>query len=543
MGTRQERSIRWVPRGVCDTVLGDDSPPGAMTSLQNLLHDPTTPGAFICRSANTSLINFASLPSSPGTAGVVTTAYQVGSIIYGLIGITAGTYSGYDLPFAYNTLTSAFLTVSGILTTNVPVSQATSGAWTPPQMTLTGIDLIVTHTGFSSGAGNYFGYFDITTPTSPVWHAGNTATNALPSVPQACGSFNNRTYFLCGSTAYYTDTLAIKMTNSNQSLTAGDYTSVTCVSPLPASTTSQSIVQGLLLFKLNQVYLLIGDATGTGTNGITPLGLNLLSPSVGTAAPRSVVSTPEGVRFMSNDGIRNINFYGIVSEPDNDLAFPFINAVTPSRVAAAFNADVYRICVQNGIKTTTPFEDYWYDFKRKSWSGPHTFRYDTIVPISNNFALASNAIVGKMWNSYSVQGTGGVGNTFVENGAQLTWDYKTPPMLDLDNIYANCVNRTTLEIAVPSSGQTYNFSMQNESGTSLATASITESSAQAIWGSFNWGASNWGASTSGLAPVTIPWNQTAVANRFVFEASGNSSLGFKVAGLRNGYKRLGYLLN
>ncbi len=537
MGTRGEQSQRWIPRGVADTVLGDDSPPGAMASLQNLIHDPTTPGSFVCRPANTALINFSSLPGNPGAAGVCPVAYQVGNIIYGLVSITTGTYAGYDLPFAYNVTTGAFLTVSGITTSNVPVSQATSGAWTPPQMTLTGIDLVVTHIGFPGGAGNYFGYFNVTNPILPSWAAGNTTGNALPSVPQACGTFNNRTRLACGSVVYYTDTLNLNMTASNQSQTIGDYTPVTVLAPLPTSSSALNITQGLLAFKLTSTTLITGDPTTSN------LGSNQISSSVGTAAPRSVVSTPNGVYFMANDGIRNINFFGQMSIPDEDLANPFINAVTPSRVVACFNGDIYRICVQNGAKTTTPFEDYWYDFKRKGWSGPHTFRYDTIVPINNDFALSRNDVIGKMWNSYSVQGQGGFGNTFTENASPLVFNYQTPPMMDLNNMYANCVIRTTLEVGVPAEGQTYNFTMQNESGNQLASASITEGSNEAIWGSFLWGGADWGASTSGLAPISIPWNSTCISNRFVFQASGNSSLGFKIAGLRNGYKKLNYLLN
>ncbi len=543
MVSRAEHSMRMVPRGVGDTVLGDNAAAGLMASLTNLIHDTMTPGSFICRPANTLLINFASLPGSPGTAGVVTDLYQVGDIVYGLVAITAGIYAGYDIPFAYNIGTAAFLAITGITTSNVPVSQATSGAWTPPQMALTGVDLVVTHIGFPGGAGAYFGYFNITNPAAITWTAGNTTGNALPSVPQACGSFNNRTRFACGNAIYYTDTLTLNMTNANQSQTYGDNTPVTTLAPLPTSSTALNITQGLLAFKLTRVALITGDAVGTGANGIAPLALNELSSTVGTAAPRSVVSTPQGVRFMANDGIREINFYGFLSEPDADLAFPFISALTPSRVCAAFNADIYRICLQNGSKVTTPFEDYWYEYKRKGWSGPHSFRYDSIFNVNNDWVVASNSIVGKVWLSFSVQDVINTGVTFIENGSQLTFTYQTPPMTDLDNVYANAVHNTTLEIAAPSGGQTYNFTMQNESGTQLAAASIAEPTNQAIWGAFNWGAKNWGASTSGLAPVTIPWDQTCVSNRFVFQMLGNSSLGFKVSGLRNGYKHLNYLLN
>lgn len=535
MATTQELAVRFKPRSVADTVSGDNSPPGACTALTNLIPDPSTPNCYICRPANTVLINFTAWGAAPGTVGVQTAGYQVGNIIYGLVGITSGSYAGKDYPFAYNVTTSAFLTTSGITTSNVPASQATTGAWTPPQMTLTGIDLVTSHIGFD-GVTNFFGWFDVTVPIAPVWHAGNTTTNALPSVPQAAQSFNNRTYFMCGSKAYYTDTLALSMANSNQSLNVGDYTNVTAFAQLPVGTTSQGIVQGLLAFKLNSIYLITGDVTTTN------LGLNLISPSVGTAAPRTVVPTPEGVAFMAIDGIRVINFFAIVSEPNKDIAVPFIYAITPSRACAGFNSDTYRICVQNGNVPGSPYQDYWYHISRKSWTGPHSFKYDLAIPLGNAFALASNSIIGKTWQSFVVQGSAG-GSAFTENGVVLAWVYQTAPMTDLDNIYANCAIHSTIEIAAPASGQTYNFIAQNENGTGLANASISELTSQTVWGSFNWGQANWGASTSGLIPLTIPWNADVVFNRLVIQGTGPSALGFKISSFHLGYKRLKYLLN
>lgn len=535
MATRKQFDLRFVPRGVCDTVDGDNVAPGAMAALKDLIFDPSTPGCFICRPANTTLIDFSAWGAAPGAIGVITAAYQVSDIIYGLVGITSGAFSGKDYPFAYNVATGAFLVVSGIIAAKCPASQATTGAWTPPQMTLTGIDLVVTHIGFD-GTTHFFGWFDVTTPTSPAWDAANTTTHGLPSVPQAAQQFNNRTYFFCGSVAYYTDTLTLAMTNANQSLTVGDFTPVTCAAPLPVGTTSQGILQGVLAFKANQIYLITGDAV------LSNLGLNLLSPSVGTTAPRSVVPTPLGVSFMATDGIRNVNFFGVVSPPDKDLAIPFIYAVTPSRVAAAFNSDIYRICVQNGGLPGAPYQDYWFNIHFGGWTGPHSFRYDVAVPVRNDFAVASNAVLGKVWNSYVVAARNGVGNTYVENGTQMQWAYVTSLMTDLGNIYANSAQRVTVELAVPSSGQIYSFNAENENNTILASGIISFPANQALWGHFNWGQANWGASQLGLVPYNIPWNQIVVFNKLTIAGVGNSALGLKIGGLHLGYKRLKYLL-
>jgi hypothetical protein len=531
-----ESAVRLQPRGVSDTFSGNNSPSGAMTFLTNLIHDSTTPGCFICRPANTKLIDFSGWGAAPGNTDVVTGAFQVGNIIYGLVGITSGSFSGLDYPFAFNTATGAFLTVTGITTAKCPTSQPTSGAWVPPQMTLTGTKLVVTHVGFD-GATHYFGVFDVTTPTAPVWNALNTSTNTLPAVPQGCGSFNNRTYFLVGNTAYYTDTLSLSMATSTQSLTVGDYTNATCMAPLPVGTTSQGVVQGILIFKLSQTFLLTGDAVTMN------LSLNQLSSSVGTAAPRSVVSTPEGVVFMAVDGIRIVSFLGVISPPSPDLSTPFSYALVPSRVAAAYNSDIYRICTQNGAVQNSPYQDYWYNLKYKSWCGPHSFRYDLAIPLGNDFVLASNTLPGSMWDSFTLQGHAGQGSSFIENGTQLIWVYQTAPMTDLDNIYANSVIRSTIEIARPASGQTYTFIAENEAGTLLAQAQITAPISQAVWGAFNWGQANWGASNSGLVPLDIPWDQTIVFNNLVVNGSGESALGFKISSLHSAYKRLNYLLN
>jgi hypothetical protein len=536
MATRGERALAFKPRSVVDADIDSDTQrPGGCRALTNLLWNPATRNCVICRPANTKAIDFSLWGAAPGTLGPVTEAYQVNNIIYGMVGVTSGVYAGRDYPFAYNLTTTAFLVTSGITVPKCPTSQAASGAWTPPQFTLTGVLLNITHIGFD-GVTHFFGWFNLTTPAAPAWNAGNTATNGLPSVPQACQTFNNRTYFFCGNVAYYTDTLANTMTNANQSLTVGDLTSITAAAPLPVGTTSQGILQGILAYKDTQVYLITGDVVATN------LSLNQLSPSVGTSAPRSVVPTPEGVRFMANDGIRDINFFGIVSPPDDDLSTPFIYAVTPSRVAAAFSGNNYRICVTNGYAVGAPQQDYWFDYRRRGWTGPHTFFYDLAIANGNDFLVSDNSISGVLWNSFTVQNHNNTGTSFTENGVALQWLYTTAPMTDLDNIYANCAYRTTLEMAVPLAGQTLNFTAQNESGTALATGSIMFANNQTIWGSFNWGGANWGAATGGLVPNAIPWNQDIVFNRLSIIGAGPSALGLKLGAYRVGYKRLNYIL-
>ena len=53
-----------------------------------------------------------------------------GNIVFGMIASARNT--GHDEPFAYNLITQAFITVSGITSGNTPISPATTGDWTPP---------------------------------------------------------------------------------------------------------------------------------------------------------------------------------------------------------------------------------------------------------------------------------------------------------------------------------------------------------------------------------------------------------------------------
>ena len=104
------------------------------------------------------------------TPGVVSVMLTVGSRIYGMIG--SGRNTGRDEPFCFDTSTNTFVSISGVTAGNSPLTPSTSGNWVPPTMALVGVKLIVTHPGYTGGS-NFFGWFDLTTPSTPVWNAGN----------------------------------------------------------------------------------------------------------------------------------------------------------------------------------------------------------------------------------------------------------------------------------------------------------------------------------------------------------------------------------
>lgn len=378
------------------------------------------------------------------------------------------------------------------------------------------------------------------TPASPLWAAGNTTgTLQLASLPQAVRQFNNRFYFAAANQLIFTDTLSLNISNAGivQVLTVDDTSSIIVLTGLSFFNTSGGVLEGLLVFKQYSLWQVLGDAA---TNNLT---LNQVSESIGTDAARSVHSTPLGVFFKASDGIRIVDLNGRVSEPDADLAVPFIYALHPSRVAAAFNADIYRICVQNGNAIGSPYQEYLYNIKYKAWTGPHTFRVDMAVPYSNDFIVFNNAIVASLWQSFSVQNKNSQGNSFVENGTQLTWNYITCPMTDNGNMYANAAVRSTIELALPATGDTYIFQGQDENNGVLAIARLMAPLSEAIWNAFNWGDGTlWGAKQFGLEPLSIPWTQPLIFNKLVVQAAGNSALGFKIGSLYVGYEGLEYLM-
>lgn len=511
------------PRTVADALDGGLIPPGGLTLATNLIFDPSNPFCLQCRPAAVSKSNF-----TYTGGGVVSVAYQVGDICYGLVSSSAN--AGKDEPFAFNVTTNTKLSVSGITSGNVPTTPATTGAWVPPTMALVGTLLYVTHPGFPNGS-NYFGWFDISTPASPVWHAGNTTTNALPSVPVAVGSFNNRAWFACVNALYFTDALTTTITNASQVLTVGGTETITGLAPMPLTTSVQGIIQSLAVFKDNLIALVTGDSTDNN------LALNIISSSVGTSAPRTIAVCPKALVFMAVDGIRKLLQDGTLEDPEPSLKIPFVYALTPSRASGNFCNNIYRITVQNGLANGSPFQEYWYDFRWKGWTGPHTFTQDMAVPYLNQFVTFRNTQTNKLWVSQTVQdGT----STFTENGSQLTFIYETAPMPDEDDLYENSAVLSTIDLSIPSNADAYTLVASDVTHGVLGQATITAPDTGDYWGAFDFGTGVWTPNQLGLDGYNIPWNTSLVFSRLIVRMVGDSSFNFKVSKLIIGYQPLRY---
>src|SRR5262249_34568766 len=148
---------------------------------------------------------------------------------------------------------------------------------------------------------------------------------------------------------------------------------------LPYTQTTGGILQALICFQ--------GDASMqqiTGDPATSNLMMNELGVGVGCLAPNTICNTTLGLTFVAPDGVRFIDFLGRVSDPIGEngkgVNVPFVYAINPSRMAAAFNQNVLRISVINGYVSGQPIQEWWFHVGLKTWSGPHTFPAGLIAP-------------------------------------------------------------------------------------------------------------------------------------------------------------------
>lgn len=555
---RRSKPIAWRPHGLSDALDASMGFNGCMLQLQNLIPDPSTRDLWQCRPAAILLMDLATGgPFSTefstefqtayfkAAAGAISCFKVVGNYVYGMA--ADGAIPGYDAPFAFNLTTKTLINMTGtISTTTLPVSQPASGAWTPPQMDVIGSKIAVAHPGFNGSGGNYFGWFDISNPTAPVWNAGNLtgAVSAFTTAPISVRQFNNRTWWLYNLTAQpavvFTDALSVQnCTNANQILTFGDSVPLTALGALPLNNVLGGIIQSLIVFKgATNMYQITGDAASS----TSPLTVNSLDVATGTYAQNSVNPTPKGLGFMAPDGMRIINFQGNVSDPiglaGSGVTVPFIFSSVPSRVAACCNGDIMRITTQNGNMSANPNYEYWYDFGRQVWSGPHTFPASLIQPWGDTFLVAPVGIVATIWQSDPAQS---LTSSFVENGNQLTWIAQTALLPDTDMLTNNCMTEGSLDLSLPPNSAPIQITAADQNGASInaVTVSPPSTGATTIWGQFTWGSAPWaGGIPPVLTPYELPWTIPIVFARMTLQANGNSALGLKVGSWHARYQVL-----
>jgi hypothetical protein len=535
MAIRNSQPMQFTPVGVSDSFDQSSSFPGACQILSNLIFDRDNRGAVIARPGVTQVTNFPGF-NSPG---VISILFDAGTLIYGMIATQRN--PGFDEPFCYDTVAQAFITVSGVTSANVPATQVTTGDWVPPTMAAVGALIVVTHPGFSGA--NFFGNFNVSNPAAPVWSAGNTTVNALPSVPLWVSTFFGRAYFGISNNIYFTDSLALSISNTNFAavLTIDDKSSTTGAAGLPMSQTSGAVLQSLLVFKQSSVWQISGDIALTNQ----PLSLNRLVDNVGCVSPRTIQSTPLGVVFVATDGPRvvalngSVNYLQVRSGVTPDVVSPFATATNPTRMIGCYTDGIYRVCF-DGPSTiwdsSYTSQDYWYDSIFQRWNGPHTFDYHNAVGVSNIFYMASNSVPGILVSSTPVVTLTSV---YLDLGNTMLCELVSTA-IEGQPMTMSAVVESTIELVGAGLGTVYYISMYDDLNDNLSPATIKLYEINPLWGTVKWGQFQWRSSINNSQVFTIPWVNPVVFKKMILSIRVTAA---PSVGIKNSFFRvqtLGY---
>jgi hypothetical protein len=538
MPVRKSKPFRWSPVGCSDSLDTTEVFPGAMAQLQNLVPDPTTKDLWVPRPASQKLYGFADFT----TPGFVSSCIVVGTKVYGTI--ASARFSGYDEPFCYDLLASAYIGITGPAAGNVPLSPPATGSWTPPSLDIVGVYVVVCHPGFPNGT-NFVGWINIANPAAPTWTAGNTSVNALPCAPTAVAQFNGRAYYLCNPSgaqpaALATDSLdPTKRTNATYVLTFDDSQPLTAAKGLPLDNQLGGIIQSLMVFKGSaNVYQITGDFASTSS----PIQRNALNVATGTQSPLSICTTPKGIAFISPDGLRFIDFEARLSDPVGTagagVSYPFYSAVLPSRVVAACNSTTIRISVQNGSALGNPQQEWWYNLVRGVWSGPHTFPASLIQPYGRSFIMTPLGVTASLWQSDVAPIAT---SSYTENGVALSWTYQTAFFPDQQAMSAYNVTESYIDMALAVGGTGVSVVATDEHNQVLSSVRINPSGAVSLWGSLVWGAGLWGGAVNSYDGQPINWDKPLTFDRLQVTIQGASAANVRLGALYGRWQALGFL--
>lgn len=548
MALRKAQPLVWSPHGASDTLDSSTSFSGAMAALANLIPDPTTKDLWQCRPAAVLLTDLAANGFTGAT--FISASLVIGTRMYGMVSTSRN--PGQDEPFCYNITSNTFTSISGVTAGNTPVSPAQTGAWNPPTMELIGTKVIVTHPGFTGAGGAFFGVIDTTNPSALTWTATNlnvtvVGGNTLPCPPQWVANFNGRAYYLCNPpngqpAAIFSDILdPLDFSGGasfNNVLTFGDNEPLTAAAGLALFNQLGGIIQSLILFKgVVNIFQVTGDPA------VGNLFVNSLNVVTGTLSPLSISPTTKGLAFLAPDGLRVIDFNARVSDPigqaGDGITVPFFFSLVPSRANASFNGGVYRMQVQNGNALGSPQQEWWYDFVRGVWSGPHSTNIAQIDSYANTFLITSQGQGAKIFQSDQVQsGT----SSFVEFNQQLTYSFQTSFLPDSDPMFEMFCIEATIHAALVA-GANIVCTALDQDGVVLDLVTIFATGAPTLWGQFTWGQALWQGAANALAPRQIAWTQPLVFQRLTLAFAGMSAAGIKIGRLHMRYQLTGYLLN
>ena len=414
------------------------------------------------------------------------------------------------------------------------------------------------------------------TPAAPLYGAGQTAINPLAGVATCAGVFNGRTWYGVGNAAVYSDPLnPQQITLEEQALKLGDNVPVTAMVGQPfVNTVTGGAVQALIVFKGAEAFFQI-----TGDAATNDLAQNLVNGSVGTLAPNSICATTRGLAFIAPDGLRVLQPTGTLTDPvgraGQGVHDPLIDAINPSRMCAGFNNNVVRISCQPAAGSELPVE-FFYDFDRNVWTGPHTFPSALIQPYvgaaggtgfisaPSNLLVGSTTFVGLLdannqplldangqplgeavssgaptglWLSYTEPN---VGSTYTENGLALSCVFQPTLLPDNQSMSMNAMVETNLAVAIPA-GSMITVLVTDEAGLELDQEVLSGTAAAAtIWDAFAWGSAPWGGPVSAFRQVQIPWALPLVFKQCTLRFATAAAPGLIFGDIPLKYQPLGY---
>jgi hypothetical protein len=499
-----------------------------------------------------------------GTFDLATTGNTNGTTALSSLASVAGVAPGMLVSGPQFAAGTTVVSISG---TTVTLSTAALGTATGTAVNFTGGGSITISQNATATTNNLALTITGGTAAAPIWAAGNTNTNPLTAVATAVAQFNGRAYYAVANAVVFSDSLnPTQVTYASQALILGDSNPVTALSGLPlTNNVTGGTLQSLIAFKGAEPFYQI-----TGDSAASTLSVSVVEGSVGTLAPNTICPTPLGLAFIAVDGLRILALTGVLSDPiganGKGVSVPFIYASYPTRMCAAYGQNTLRVSVQNSQVNGQPWQEFFFDFNQKSWSGPHSFPASLISSFTEasqvGFVYAPQSVVASLW-FHSIIPL--ISSIYEENGNPLSWTWQTSLLPDNEQMHMNRVVKTTIAMLLPPS-QVVMVDAYDEAGVLLNSAEIVYINIyeEAIWdevnwdgsdvfgpipvpGSSEWGAVTWGSFTWGSASGyfkqrRVPWSAPVIFKQVSVQCAGASQAGFAIGNMYAGYQPLGYLL-
>jgi hypothetical protein len=245
---------------------------------------------------------------------------------------------------------------------------------------------------------------------------------------------------------------------------------------------------------------------------------------------------------IAPDGLRIIGFDGKYSDPlganGDGIASPFINALVPSRIAASCNASVLRISVQNASLSGQPYQDWWYHFPKKKWSGPHSFAASLIQPYQTKFIFTPISNPGEIWIQETIPSTTSV---YTENGAQLQCTWTTSFLPDDGRVGQFSIGETFIKMALDPNMNNWNAFALNGDIAQYDSVTNTVPGTPSLWDAAIWDSSVWDGSSTGLFFRQIEWSQPIISSRVQFTITFGAAPGVMIGDMKYTAENLGYM--